>query len=98
MISKVKLALWLGFFLRLGNAFSNGFYGPSYGASDDSFGFHLNAVQYSQNLVFDVFVLGNIYSYILGIFYFITTDSPVFGKRFICFRVACIRIYSPTDY
>ena len=63
MISKVKLALWLGFFLRLGNAFSNGFYGPSYGASDDSLGCHLNAVQYSQNLVFDVFLLGNIYSY-----------------------------------
>jgi hypothetical protein len=72
--------LWLGFFLRLGNAFSNGFYGPSYGASDDSLGFHLNAVQYSQNLVFDVFVLGNIYSYILGIFYFITTDHLFLGS------------------
>ena len=77
---RVKLTLWLGFFLRLGNAFSNGFYGPSYGASDDSLGFHLNAVQYSQNLVFDVFVLGNIYSYILGIFYFITTDHLFLGS------------------
>jgi hypothetical protein len=72
--------LWLGFFLRLGNAFSNGFYGPSYGASDDSLGFHLNAVQYSQNLVFDVFVLSNIYSYILGIFYSITTDHLFLGS------------------
>ena len=77
---RVKLALWLGFFLRLGNAFSNGFYGPSYGASDDSLGFHLNAVQYSQNLVFDVFVIGHIYSFILGIFYFITTDSLFLGS------------------
>ena len=77
---RVKLTLWLGFFLRLGNAFSNGFYGPSYGASDDSLGFHLNAVQYSQNLVFDVFVLSNIYSYILGIFYFITTDHLFLGS------------------
>jgi len=77
---RVKLTLWLGFFLRLGNAFSNGFYGPSYGASDDSLGFHLNAVQYSQNLVFDVFVLTNIYSYILGIFYFITTDHLFLGS------------------
>ena len=44
MISKVKLTLWLGFFLRLVNAFLNGFIGPTYGASDDSFGFHLMAV------------------------------------------------------
>ena len=80
MISKVKLTLWLGFFLRLVNAFLNGFYGPSYGASDDALGFHLNAVQYSQNLVFDLFILGNIYSYILGIFYFITTDSLFLGS------------------
>ena len=80
MIYRVKLTLWLGFFLRPVNAFLNGFFGPSYGASDDSIGFHLNAVQYSQNLVFDVFVLGNIYSYILGIFYFITTDSLFLGS------------------
>ncbi len=80
MIYRVKLTLWLGFFLRLVNAFVNGFYGPSYGASDDSLGFHLNAVQYSQNLVFDLFILGNIYSYILSIFYFITTDHLFLGS------------------
>ena len=80
MIYRVKLTLWLGFFLRLVNAFSNGFYGPSYGASDDALGFHLNAVEHSQNLVFDGFVIGHIYSYILGIFYFITTDSLFLGS------------------
>jgi hypothetical protein len=76
----VKQILWLGFFLRLVNAFVNGFYGPSFGASDDALGFHLTAVEHSQNLVFDVFVIGHIYSYILGIFYFITTDSLFLGS------------------
>ena len=80
MIYRVKITLWLGFFLRLVNAFLNGFYGPSYGASDDALGFHLNAVQYSQNLVFDLFVLSNMYQYILGIFYFITTDHLFLGS------------------
>jgi hypothetical protein len=45
MNSKVKLALWLGFFLRLFNAFLNGFYGSTYGSSDDALGFHLKAVE-----------------------------------------------------
>ena len=80
MNSKVKLTLWLGFFLRLVIAFFNGFVGPTYGSSDDALGFHLNAVGYSQNLVFDGFVLTYIYSYILGIFYFITTDSLFLGS------------------
>ena len=80
MISKVKLALWLGFFLRFFNAFVNGFYGSTYGSSDDALGFHLNAVEISQNPVFDVFVIGNIYTYILGLFYFITTDSLFLGS------------------
>jgi len=80
MISKIKLALWLGFFLRLVNAFYNGFIGPTFGSSDDALGFHLNAVEHSQNLVSEVVVTGPyIYSYILGIFYFITTDSLFLG-------------------
>ena len=81
MIYRVKLTLWLGFFLRLVIAFLNGFVGPTYGSSDDdSLGFHVMAVEHSQNLVFDVFVLTHIYSYILGIFYFITTDSLFLGS------------------
>ena len=68
-------------FLRLVTAFVNGFVGPTYGSSDDdSLGFHVMAVEHSQNLVFDVFVIGNIYSYILGFFYFITTDSLFLGS------------------
>ena len=82
MISKVKLTLWLGFFLRLVNAFINGFYGPSFGAGKDSLGFHLNAVEFSQNLVFDVdvFLISQIYLHFLGFFYFITTDSLFLGS------------------
>ena len=82
---RVKLTLLLGFFLRLGNAFSNGFFGPSYGADDDSLGFHLAAIYFSQNLVFDVFMLSNIYAYILGIFYFITTDHLFLGSALSAF-------------
>ena len=80
MIYRVKLTLWLGFFLRLVIAFLNGFVGPTYGASDDALGFHLMAVEHSQNLVFDTFVIGQIYMFILGIFYFITTDSLFLGS------------------
>ncbi len=80
MIYRVKLTLWLGFFLRLVIAFVNGFVGPTYGSSDDALGFHVMAAEVSQNLVFDVFVIGHIYWYILGIFYFITTDSLFLGS------------------
>ena len=80
MISKIKLVLWLGFFLRLVNAFYNGFIGPTFGSSDDSLGFHIIATEYSQNLVFDVFAIGQIYTYFLAIIYSITTDSLFLGS------------------
>ena len=80
MISRVILTLWLGFFLRLVIAFVNGFVGPTYGASDDSLGFHLIAVRYTQNLAEDFFALNNIYPSLLGVFYFITTDSLFLGS------------------
>ena len=77
----VKLTLWLGFFLRLANAFVNGFYGPSFGAEDDAFGFHVNAVTFiNQSLVMDPFVPHLLYSYVLGAFYSITTDSLFLGS------------------
>jgi hypothetical protein len=77
----VKLTLWLGFFLRLANSFVNGFYGPSFGAEDDAFGFHVNAVTFiNQSLVMDPFIPHLLYSYILGIFYSITTDSLFLGS------------------
>ena len=80
MIYRVKLTLWLGFFLRLVIAFVNGFVGPTYGSSDDSLGFHLFAAELSQNLVFDVFLISHIYPSFLGVFYFITTDHLFLGS------------------
>jgi hypothetical protein len=82
MIYKATLILWLGFFLRLFMAFVNGFVGPIYGSSDDALGFHLNAVEVSQTLDFigNAFSIGHIYWYILGVFYFITTDSLFLGS------------------
>ena len=96
-MNRVKLILWLGFFLRLVLAFYNGFVGPTYGSGDDALGFHFVAVDVSQDFVTDVFVLTYIYPYLLGIFYFITTDS-LFWEALYLLRMACIRIYSPTNY
>ena len=80
MIYRVKLTLWLGFFLRLVIAFVNDFVGPTYGSSDDALGFHLYAVRYTQNIASDVFAISNIYPSFLGVFYFITTDSLFLGS------------------
>ena len=85
MISRVKLILWLGFFLRLVLAFFNGFVGPTYGSGDDALGFHFVAVDVSQDFVTDVFVLTYIYPYLLGIFYFITTDHLFLGSALSAF-------------
>ena len=82
---RVKLILWLGFFLRLVLAFYNGFVGPTYGSGDDALGFHLVAVDVSQDFVTDVFVLTYIYPYLLGIFYFITTDHLFLGSALSAF-------------
>ena len=79
-MNRVKLILWLGFFLRLVLAFYNGFVGPTYGSGDDALGFHFVAVDVSQDFVTDVFVLTYIYPYLLGLFYFITTDSLFLGS------------------
>jgi hypothetical protein len=79
MVKLTLLLVWLGFFIRLAIAFVNGFIGPTYGASGDSIGFHLMAVEYSQTLVIDVFILTQIYTYFLTIIYFITTDSLFLG-------------------
>jgi len=80
MVKLTLLLVWVGFFLRLAIAFVNGFIGPTYGASDDSFGFHLNAVRFSNGLGVEVFTLSHVYSYILGIFYSIITDSLFLGS------------------
>ena len=79
----VKQILWLGFFLRLVLAFVNDFVGPTPGSSDDALGFHLVAVDVSQNFVVDVFALTYIYPFLLGLFYTITTDSLFLGVLYL---------------
>lgn len=81
----VKQILWLGFFLRLVLAFVNDFVGPTPGSSDDAIGFHLVAVDVSQNFVVDVFALTYIYPFLLGLFYTITTDSLFLGSALSAF-------------
>lgn len=81
----VKQILWLGFFLRLVLAFVNDFVGPTPGSSDDALGFHLVAVDVSQNFVVDVFALTYIYPFLLGLFYTITTDSLFLGSALSAF-------------
>lgn len=69
----------LGFFLRLTIAIWNGFFGPSIGADGDALLFHDIAVEVSRFGVFDTkFNIGWIYSYFLGIIYFITTLNSIF--------------------
>ncbi|HJL92254.1 MAG TPA: hypothetical protein QGF04_00560 [Woeseiaceae bacterium] len=84
-MNRVKQILWLGFFLRLALAFYNGFVGPTYGSSDDAFGFHFVAIDVSQNFVVDVFTLTYIYPFLLGLFYTITTDSLFLGSALSAF-------------
>lgn len=69
----------LGFFLRLIVAVWNGFFGPSIGADGDALLFHDIAVEVSRFGVFDTkFNVGWLYSYFLGIIYFLTTLNSIF--------------------
>jgi len=80
MLKLLTLLICIGFILRLTNAIVNGFFGPSFGAEADAFWFHMDAVDYSKNLIFDSFITGQIYAYVLGVFYFVTTDSLFLGS------------------
>ena len=79
-MTKLYFAIWAGMVLRMSVAIWNGFFGPSYGADSDALGFHLQAAEYSRNLVFDQFVTGQIYAYILGLVYSVSTDSLFLGS------------------
>ena len=81
----LRKLIYFGFFLRLLIAIWNGFFGPSLGADMDAMSFHSEAVEYSKNLNFDEFRIGWIYSYGLGIFYFLFSDSLFMGSLLSCF-------------
>ena len=95
-------AIWIGFLLRLLVAIWNGFWGPSFGADLDAFSFHLEAVQYAHNPTLDEFRIGWIYTNILGLFYYVTTDSLFLGSLLSCIAwlvsalilANCLRILS----
>ena len=85
MLNTVRTAIWIGLFLRLFVAIWNGFFGPSFGAEADAEGFHLVALEYAQNPTLDKFIIGWIYAYVLGLFYYLTTDSLFLGSVLSCF-------------
>ena len=77
-------AVWIGFLSRLAVAIWNGFFGPSFGADLDAMAFHDEAVAYAATAELDEFRVGWIYSYVLGIFYYLTTDSLFLGSLLSC--------------
>lgn len=76
--------MFLGFFLRVLVAIWNGFFGPSFGAEADASTFHRTAAEFSHNLVLDEFKIGHVYSFILGITYYLTIDSLFLGSLLSC--------------
>jgi len=76
----LRVIIYFGFILRLIISVWNGFFGPSFGAEGDAPGFHAAAVAYSSSLVFDKFIMGYFYSYVLGLIYFLVTDSLFLGS------------------
>lgn len=74
----------IGFVLRIFAAIWNGLSGSSLGGGKDAVSFHLVAVNYSKNLFLEEFRIGWIYSYVLGIFYSITTPSLLLGSLLSC--------------
>jgi len=80
VLTRLNILIIFGFLLRIFVSIWNGFWGPSFGADADAMGFHLNASAYSINLIFDQFVMGHLYSFFLGVVYYITTDSLFIGS------------------
>lgn len=75
----LRAAFYFGLLLRLGVTVWNGYWGPSYGAEADAAGFHAEAVAYALNPRLTEFVIGHIYSYGLGLVYYVLTDSLFLG-------------------
>jgi len=84
MLFTVHTAIWIGLLLRLFIAIWNGFFGPSFGAELDALSFHIAAVEYAQNPTLDELRIGWIYTYMLGLIYYLTTDSLFLGSLLSC--------------
>ena len=83
-ISRIHLTLFVGFGLHLSIAIWNGFFGPSFGADLDALSFHTIAVEYAEIPTLEIFRIGWIYSYFLGIFYSITIGHIFLGSLLSC--------------
>jgi hypothetical protein len=80
----MRAAIWTGLLFRLFVAIWNGFFGPSYGADLDALSFHLLAAEYARNPKLDDLQIVWTYTYVLGFFYYLTTDSLFLGSFLSC--------------
>lgn len=76
--------LLFGFLARMVVALWNGFFGPSFGAEADANSFHLKAVDFARTLDLYDFSPGEIFTYFLGTFYYLTTASLFLGSLLSC--------------
>lgn len=76
--------LWLGFLLRLGVAFWNGFFGPSFGAEGDALDQHLMALDFMQGIWPRIMRVNYFYAYGLHVFYSATVTSLFVGSVLSC--------------
>lgn len=98
----LRAAINIGVGLRIFVAVWNGFFGPSPYADLDALSFHFTAVEYAHNPIFDEFRIGWVFANVLGLFYYITTDSLFLGSLLSCaawfasavILVKCLRILS----
>lgn len=80
----VQRALWLGFLLRVGVAFWNGFFGPSFGADADAYDQHMLALDFMQGIWPANMRVNYLYSYALAAIYSATVTSLFIGSLLSC--------------
>jgi hypothetical protein len=85
MFFSPRTVIAFGFFLRLLVAIWNGFWGPSLGASGDSIGGHLTAVEFPDTLILSLSNGAFNYVYLLGRVYDLTIHSLFWGCLISCF-------------
>jgi hypothetical protein len=85
MFFSPRTVIAFGFFLRLLVAIWNGFLGPTPGASMDSRGMHIMALNFPDILILSPSTGALNYVYLLSRFYDLTIDSLFWGSLMSCF-------------
>jgi hypothetical protein len=85
MFFSPRTVIAFGFFLRLLVAIWNGFLGPTPGASMDSRGMHMMALNFPDILILSPSTGALNYVYLLSRFYDLTIDSLFWGSLMSCF-------------